>query len=274
MASSRSPRRTIINSGATQQFTATELSDSSTGRHELVTWSSSNTASATITSGAWQQAGPSATTAIQADLGLDSGSTDPLSACARRGLVGYWKFVPKGSAPRLPIVRQRLYGYWSMGSVGSPPRSGMPFRNGAISMFSTPRSTSVAQYGHRWPSGPIGLLAAVNPWLLRTAPITRFQHRVRFLPGMTLSVTGSGRRAWQRGYSVNCLRPTVFWSLAPLGCHLDKTQAGNNQTALYIDGVLQTPTSNLNTAQNTNSFGNNPIYLFPATAPSISMPAR
>jgi hypothetical protein len=42
----------------------------------------------------------------------------------------------------------------------------------------------------------------------------------------------------------------------------DKTQAGNAQTALYIDGVLQTPTSSLVTAQNTDSFGNNPVYLF------------
>ena len=65
------------------------------------------------------------------------------------------------------------------------------------------------------------------------------------------------------GYSVNCYSQPSSGVWHHLAIIYDKTQAGNNQTALYIDGVLQTPTSNLNnTAQNTNSFGNNPIYLF------------
>jgi hypothetical protein len=42
----------------------------------------------------------------------------------------------------------------------------------------------------------------------------------------------------------------------------DKSQSGGNVIAVYIDGVLQTPTQSLNTATNTNDFGTNPIYLF------------
>jgi Domain of unknown function (DUF4082)/Concanavalin A-like lectin/glucanases superfamily len=64
------------------------------------------------------------------------------------------------------------------------------------------------------------------------------------------------------GYSVNCYRQPSSGVWHHLAIIYDKTQAGSNQTALYIDGVLQTPTSNLYTAQNTNSFGNNPIYWF------------
>jgi len=43
----------------------------------------------------------------------------------------------------------------------------------------------------------------------------------------------------------------------------DKTQAGNNQTALYIDGVLQTPTSNLNTAQTPTASAITHLFVFP-----------
>jgi hypothetical protein len=64
------------------------------------------------------------------------------------------------------------------------------------------------------------------------------------------------------GYSVNCYTQPTSGVWHHLAIIYDKTQAANAQTALYIDGVLQTPTSNLVTAQNTNSFGNNPIYLF------------
>ena len=64
------------------------------------------------------------------------------------------------------------------------------------------------------------------------------------------------------GYSTNCYAQPSSGVWHHLAIIYDKTQAGNAQTALYIDGVLQTPTSNLDTTQNTNSFGNNPIYLF------------
>ena len=64
------------------------------------------------------------------------------------------------------------------------------------------------------------------------------------------------------GYSVNCYSQPSSGAWHHLAIIYDKTQAGSKQTALYIDGVLQTPTSSPNTAQNTNSFGNNPIYLF------------
>jgi hypothetical protein len=64
------------------------------------------------------------------------------------------------------------------------------------------------------------------------------------------------------GYSVNCYTQPTSGVWHHLAIIFDKTQAGNNQTALYIDGVLQTPASSPITAQNTNSFGDNPFYLF------------
>jgi hypothetical protein len=65
------------------------------------------------------------------------------------------------------------------------------------------------------------------------------------------------------GYSTNCYAQPSSGVWHHLAIIYDKTQPGTAQTALYIDGVLQTPISNFNnTAQNTNSFGNNPLYLF------------
>jgi hypothetical protein len=64
------------------------------------------------------------------------------------------------------------------------------------------------------------------------------------------------------GYSVNCYTQPTSGVWHHLAIIFDKTQPGSNQTALYIDGVLQTPASSPITAQNTNSFSNNPIYLF------------
>ena len=41
----------------------------------------------------------------------------------------------------------------------------------------------------------------------------------------------------------------------------DKSQTGGNAVAFYIDGALQNPSWNLSSATNTNTFGNDSIYL-------------
>jgi hypothetical protein len=64
------------------------------------------------------------------------------------------------------------------------------------------------------------------------------------------------------GYSVNCYSQPSSGVWHHIAIIYDKTQPGNKQTALYLDGVLQTPTLNSSTSQNTNNFGNNPLYLF------------
>jgi hypothetical protein len=48
----------------------------------------------------------------------------------------------------------------------------------------------------------------------------------------------------------------------------DKGQSAGNQVALYVDGVLQTPSWNLASATNTNNYGYNSIYLFSRGAAS------
>ena len=43
---------------------------------------------------------------------------------------------------------------------------------------------------------------------------------------------------------------------------MDKSRTGGDAIALYVDGVLQNPNWNLSSSTNTNSFGNDPLYLF------------
>jgi hypothetical protein len=46
------------------------------------------------------------------------------------------------------------------------------------------------------------------------------------------------------------------------GLVYDKSKAGLGEVTLYIDGILQTLSSSLSISNNSNEFGNNPLYLF------------
>ena len=74
--------------------------------------------------------------------------------------------------------------------------------------------------------------------------------------GLRASLRGDG------GYTSNCyIQPSsgVWHHLAVV---FDKSRPGGDQVALYLDGALQTPSQSLDSATNTNNFGNDPIYLF------------
>jgi hypothetical protein len=64
------------------------------------------------------------------------------------------------------------------------------------------------------------------------------------------------------GYNIRCFAQPSSGAWHHLAAIYDKTQPGNGQISLYIDGVLQTPLSSPASAQNTNAFGNNPLFLF------------
>src|SRR5215831_13076613 len=64
------------------------------------------------------------------------------------------------------------------------------------------------------------------------------------------------------GYVSNCYAQPSSGVWHHLALVFDKSQTGGNEVALYVDGVLQTPSRNLAASTNTNTFGNNPLYLF------------
>ncbi len=63
------------------------------------------------------------------------------------------------------------------------------------------------------------------------------------------------------GTTANCYSQPSVGGWHHLTVVYDKSQTGGNAVSLYVDGALQTPTWNLSSATNTNSFGNEPIYL-------------
>ena len=70
------------------------------------------------------------------------------------------------------------------------------------------------------------------------------------------------------GTTANCYNQPSSGVWHHLAVVFDKSQTGGNQVGLYVDGVWQTPNWNLSSATNTNSYGNNPVYLFSRGATS------
>ena len=64
------------------------------------------------------------------------------------------------------------------------------------------------------------------------------------------------------GYTANCYSQPSSGIWHYLALVFDKSQTGGNAVAFYVDGVLQTPSWSVSASTNTNSFGNDPIYLF------------
>jgi hypothetical protein len=64
------------------------------------------------------------------------------------------------------------------------------------------------------------------------------------------------------GTTANCYSQPSSGVWHHLALVFDKSQTGGNEVAFYIDGVLQTPSWNVSASTNTNSFGNEPIYVF------------
>src|SRR5208283_3790337 len=65
-----------------------------------------------------------------------------------------------------------------------------------------------------------------------------------------------------QGSTANCYSQPSSGVWHHLAVVFDKSQTGGNEVAFYLDGVLQTPNWSVSASTNTNSFGNNPIYLF------------
>ena len=64
------------------------------------------------------------------------------------------------------------------------------------------------------------------------------------------------------GYTLNCYAQPSSGVWHHIAVVYDKSHPATSVISLYIDGALQTPKKNLYTATNTNSFGNNALYVF------------
>jgi hypothetical protein len=204
------------------------------------------------------------TATIQATSGSISGSTT-LTVSGPSGLVGWWKFDEgngttaadsSGNGDTVSLVNGVS---WVTGKIGDAISANGTNQYGtvpAINLSGT-STVTVAFWANRTYSTTIEsvMLENTTNYNLSTTGFGLFPDDTG-CKGIQAAVHGNV------GYSVNCYAQPSSGVWHHLAIIYDKTQAANAQTALYIDGVLQTPTSHLNTAQNTNGFGNNPLYLF------------
>jgi len=263
------PANASLATGATQQFTATgTYSDSSTQNlTSSVTWASTNTAVATITSAGLATGVATGSTTIRATSGSISGSTSLTVAAS--GLVGYWTFDDgsgttaadsSGNGHTATLVNGVS---WVTGKMGDAVSA-----NGVNQYVSLPAINLSATNAVTW-------AAWVNRTYSTAGGHTLFENSTNFnssttgfgffpddgvdCPTSSPLMTGVHGNV---GYTLNCYAQPSSGVWHHIAVVYDKSHPATSVISLYIDGALQTPKKNLYTATNTNSFGNNALYVF------------
>ncbi len=260
------PANASLFPGMTQQFTATgTYSDNSTKNiTSSVAWSSTDTGVATITSTGLATGVAAGSTTIQATSNSISGSTDLTITNTISGEVGWWPFNEgsgttaadySGNGHTATLVNGVT---WTTGKVG-----------GAVSANGTNQYLSI-------PAIDLSGTDAVTltAWVNRTYSLESGHILFEDSTNYNSSTTGfgffpdesdcdgieTGVRG-DAGYTVNCYTQPSSGVWHHLAMIFEKGPAGNH-VVLYVDGVLQTPTQNYLFSNNTNNFGDNPIYVF------------
>ncbi len=266
------PANSSVLSGSTLQFTAvgTYADNSTQTLTSTVTWASTNPAAATINGSGLLNAVAGGSTTVQATYSSITGSTGLTVTTAGSGglpsgLVGYWKFS-EGSGTTAADSSGNGYTAtlvngitWTTGKVG-----------GAISANGTNQYASVPTINLSGTSA-----VSVAMWFNHTYSTAGGHIMLESTPNYNLSTTGFGffpddndcggiqvAVSGNNGFSVNCFAQPSSGVWHHFVIIYDKTLGPTAETSLYIDGVMQTPTQNLNATANSNAFGNNPLYLF------------
>jgi len=194
---------------------------------------------------------------------------NPVTACAPDSLLGsiaYWPFdeglgTAAGDSSGNGYTASLVNGAtWSLGKIGPFSVTGNG-TNGLVSIPSIDLSgtnavTVTMWFNHNYSTSGAGtLFENSNNYTLSTTGFGLFPDDSGCM-GMALGVHGNA------GFSINCYQQPSSGVWHHLAAIYDKSQPGNSQTALYIDGALQSPTQHYSTAQNTSNFGNNPSFLF------------
>ncbi len=267
------PANSSLVAGSTPvQYTATGTYSDSTTQNltSSVTWASTTATVASVSTGGLVTPLLAGTTNIQATSGAIVGTTGltvttSAGAGLPSGLVGYWKFS-EGSGTTAADSSGNGYTAtlvngitWTTGKVG-----------GAITANGTNQYVSIPAINFS-ATPSVTVAAWVNRTYSKSGTHTLFENSTNY----NLTTTGFGFFPddpdcsgimdginGNVGFSINCFAQPTSGAWHHIVAIYDKSQAGNVQTTLYIDGVLQTPTQNYSTAANTNDFGTNPMYLF------------
>lgn len=265
------PSNPSIAAGNTQQFTATGTYSDGSQQNltSSASWSSSNTAIATISSGGLATGVAAGSATITATSGSVSNSTGITVTSSQNSqvsnLLAYWAFndgtgtTAADSSGNGHTATLANGVSWVKGESGDAVSA-----NGSNQYVSIP----VIDF-----SGTDAL--TVSAWVNRTYSTsgghTLWENSTNFnnsttgfglypddntCNGIMVGLKGNG------GYSINCFAQPSSGAWHHLVAVYDKSQPGSSEVKLYIDGQLQTPTANLYTHKNTNNFGKNPAYLF------------
>lgn len=261
------PANPSMVNGATQQFTATGNYSDGTQQNltSSATWSSSNTAVATISNAGLATGLGIGTTSIQATSGSISNFTSLTVTAQLPGLVGYWTFDAgagttaadsSGNGYNATLVNGVSWVTGKLGDAVSANGTNQYVTIPAVSLSST-NAVTVAMWVNRTysTSGGHTLLEASTNFNGSTTAFGIFPDDAG-CKGIAADLQGNA------GYVVNCYAAPSSAVWHHLAFIFDKSKSGGSEVSLYIDGVQQTTTQTVLSSNNTNNFGNNPLYLF------------
>ena len=261
------PANISIGNGALQQFTATGTFSDGTALDvtSMASWNSTNNAVATINSAGLATGAGGGTTTIQATLDSVAGSTG-LTVSAAAGPIAYWKFddgsgtTAADSSANGHTIALAGAMTWVAGKIGgavaSTGTTGQYASVAAIDLSAT-KTVTLAFWANRTYTTSGGhTLFEDSPNYNNSSTGFGFFPDDKDCKGIMAGFAGNV------GYSINCYHQPSSGVWHHLAVIYDKTMAANAQVALYVDGILQAPSQNYLTAANTNTFGNNTLYLF------------
>jgi len=263
------PSSVSIPPGGSEQLTVKgTFSDGSTqDLTSVVTWSSGNTAAAAVSNSGLVTAIGVGSAVIQAQLGSTNGSSQ-ITVTPIANLVGWWQFDEVAGSTAIDSsgngnTATLFNGVgWVNGENGFAVSG-----NGttqfvsipAIDLSATQAITWAAWVNRAYGGGTGALVEDSSNFNTSTTGFGFFVDDSNDCGSPNTLMTGVNGNV---GYTLNCYAEPTSGVWHHIAAVYDKSQQGANVLSLYIDGALQAPVRQLSTSTNTNTFGNNPIYLF------------
>ena len=263
------PSSASIASGSTQQYIATGLFSDGSSQNvtSTSTWTSSNAAVVSMGSTGMALGLAPGNATIRAAVGAVAGSAS--AAVSNTNLATWWRFTEgsgatsadsSGNGTPLTLFNAMT---WSAGQIGNAVTANGTNQyaaSSAVNLSATKAVTWSAWVNRTYGNSAAVLIENSNNFNASTTGFGFFPDDSGDCGLPNTMMTGVNGNV---GYTLNCYTQPTSGVWHHLAAIYDKSQTGTKVISLYIDGVLQTPVRQLNTATNTNGFGSNPVYLFP-----------
>ncbi len=264
-----SPSSSQLSANSTLQLTATaHYSDSTTQDvTNTATWSTGSSAVATVDSTGLVTGVGAGTTNIQATYNSTSGTSS--ITVTPSGLTAWWRFN-EASGTQAADSSGNSYNAtfnhgitWTSGQTGgaiSANGTNQYMSSTAINLSSTSALTLAGWVAHVWTGTTKTVFAELG-----TDYSTVTDGFVAYIDDSADCSTAGSIFIIVRGNvgnSSKCFAPPSSNGWHHIAIVLDKSQPGNSEVSLYIDGALQSSSSSPNSSNNTNAFGTESLYLF------------